>query len=119
MTVGGRLEIVDGGPLTTVQDLGRPGHAAIGIGGAGAADRGSHSLANRLVGNPAGAATLEVLLGGLTFTACSPIRSVNHAPSAINARHTTNSRSDNSPRPSMPVAHRANNGRTAPNVTAA
>ncbi|OAN30167.1 biotin-dependent carboxyltransferase family protein [Mycolicibacterium iranicum] len=73
MTVGGRLEIVDGGPLTTVQDLGRPGHAAIGIGGAGAADRGSHSLANRLVGNPAGAATLEVLLGGLTFTACSPI----------------------------------------------
>lgn len=73
MTVGGRLEIVDGGPQTTVQDRGRPGHAAMGIGGAGAADRRSHALANRLVGNPEDGATLEVLLGGLTFRAGSPL----------------------------------------------
>ena len=73
MTTGGRLEIVDGGPLTTVQDRGRPGHAAMGIGGAGAADRRSHALANRLVGNAEGAATLEVLLGGLTFRSDGPV----------------------------------------------
>ena len=42
------------GPLTTVQDLGRPGHAAIGVSGSGALDRGSLRLANRLVGNPEG-----------------------------------------------------------------
>lgn len=73
MTGGVRLEIVDGGPQTTVQDRGRPGHAAMGIGGAGAADRRSHALANRLVGNPEDAATLEVLLGGLTFRARSSL----------------------------------------------
>lgn len=52
------------GPLTTVQDLGRPGHAAIGVSGSGALDRGALRLANRLVGNPEGAAGLEVTVGG-------------------------------------------------------
>ncbi|WP_244929300.1 biotin-dependent carboxyltransferase family protein [Nocardioides sp. W7] len=53
------------GPLTLVEDLGRPGHAAIGVARSGAADRGALRLANRAVGNPEGAAALEVLLGGL------------------------------------------------------
>lgn len=57
-----------GGPVL-VQDRGRPGHAAIGVGTAGAADRGAHDLANRLVGNAPGAATLEVVLGGLEVEA--------------------------------------------------
>lgn len=63
------LEVLDPGPLTTVQDLGRPGHAASGVGRGGAADRSSLRLANRLVGNEEHAAALEVVLGGLRFRA--------------------------------------------------
>lgn len=61
------IDVLDPGPLTTVQDLGRVGHGAWGIGSGGAADRGSLRLANRLVGNPESAAALETLLGGLTL----------------------------------------------------
>ncbi len=57
------------GPLTTVQDLGRPGRAAEGIGRSGACDRGAAALANRLVGNEVGAAVLEVTAGGLAVRA--------------------------------------------------
>jgi biotin-dependent carboxylase-like uncharacterized protein len=59
------FEVLSPGPLTTVQDLGRPGLAAVGVGRSGAADRGSLRLANRLVGNPEGAAALEMTYGGL------------------------------------------------------
>jgi biotin-dependent carboxylase-like uncharacterized protein len=59
------IEILRPGPLTTVQDLGRPGHAALGVSPSGAADRGSLRLANRLVGNTASAAGLEMTCGGL------------------------------------------------------
>jgi biotin-dependent carboxylase-like uncharacterized protein len=59
------LTVLACGPLTTVQDGGRIGQAALGIGRSGAADRAAAALANRLVGNPAGAAVLEVTLGGL------------------------------------------------------
>ena len=62
---GNRFEVLSPGPLTTVQDLGRPGLAAVGVGRSGAADRGSLRLANRLVGNPEGAAALELTYGGL------------------------------------------------------
>jgi biotin-dependent carboxylase-like uncharacterized protein len=57
------------GPLTTVQDEGRPGLAALGIGRSGACDRSSYRLANRLVGNAAGTAVLEVTFGGLALRA--------------------------------------------------
>jgi biotin-dependent carboxylase-like uncharacterized protein len=57
------------GPLTTVQDLGRPGLSDLGIGVSGAADRPSLRLANRLVGNPEGCAALEVTYGGLVLRA--------------------------------------------------
>jgi biotin-dependent carboxylase-like uncharacterized protein len=59
------LEVLDPGVLTLVQDRGRPGLAAVGVGRSGAADAGAARLANRLVGNTAGAAVLEVLLGGI------------------------------------------------------
>lgn len=59
------IEILGPGPLTTVQDLGRPGLAAVGVGVSGAADRGSLRLANRLVGNSEDAAVLELTYGGL------------------------------------------------------
>jgi biotin-dependent carboxylase-like uncharacterized protein len=57
------------GPLATIQDLGRPGWFDSGVGPAGAADRASLRLANRLVGNPEGHAAVEVLLGGLALHA--------------------------------------------------
>ncbi|MBB3674911.1 biotin-dependent carboxylase-like uncharacterized protein [Modestobacter versicolor] len=63
------LTVLGPGPLTTVQDEGRPGQAALGIGRSGACDRASAALANRLVGNPAGAALLEVTFGGLAVRA--------------------------------------------------
>ncbi|EIE97635.1 5-oxoprolinase subunit C family protein [Saccharomonospora glauca] len=63
------LEIVESGPLATVQDLGRPGLAGIGVGASGAADRAALRLGNRLVGNPEGAAAVEVTFGGFAALA--------------------------------------------------
>src|SRR4051812_443574 len=57
------------GALTTVQDIGRPGQAALGVGRSGACDRVSYRLANRLVGNAEDAAVLEVTFGGLHLRA--------------------------------------------------
>ncbi len=57
------------GPLTTLQDEGRPGRAAIGVGRSGVCDRASYRLANRLVGNHPGAVVLEVTYGGLVLRA--------------------------------------------------
>jgi biotin-dependent carboxylase-like uncharacterized protein len=74
------------GPFATVQDLGRPGHAALGVGRSGAADRGSLRLANRLVGNPEGNAALEVTLGGLALRASTPcVVAVTGATCAVTA----------------------------------
>lgn len=61
------IEVVAPGPLCTVQDLGRPGLAYLGVGHSGAADRPALRLANRLVGNSEGAAGLEATLGGLAL----------------------------------------------------
>ena len=63
------LTVLESGPLTTVQDAGRVGQAALGIGRSGACDRASYRLANRLVGNVPGAAVLEVTFGGLVVRA--------------------------------------------------
>ncbi|MEI4270456.1 biotin-dependent carboxyltransferase family protein [Klenkia sp. LSe6-5] len=63
------LTVLAPGPLTTAQDLGRPGLAAQGIGRSGAADRAAAALANRLLGNPPDAAVLEVTAGGLAVRA--------------------------------------------------
>ena len=52
------------GPLTTVQDLGRPGWAHLGVPLAGAVDRAALRAANRMVGNPSAAAGLEATLTG-------------------------------------------------------
>ncbi|MEV6780462.1 biotin-dependent carboxyltransferase family protein [Streptomyces syringium] len=58
------LTVVRAGALTTVQDLGRPGHAHLGVPRSGALDQPAHRLANRLVGNPAAFATLETTVNG-------------------------------------------------------
>ena len=65
MTPG--LKVLAPGLHTTVQDLGRPGHQAIGVPVSGALDGVSLRLANALVGNSAGASALEVLISGPAF----------------------------------------------------
>lgn len=57
------------GPLLSVQDLGRPGLAALGVPESGALDPAALRLANRLVGNPEGTAGLEATLGEVTLQA--------------------------------------------------
>ena len=59
-----RVEVVAPGALTTIQDLGRPGWAHVGVPRSGAADRVALVAANRLVGNEDGAAALETTLAG-------------------------------------------------------
>jgi biotin-dependent carboxylase-like uncharacterized protein len=63
------LRVLATGPLTTVQDLGRPGWAHLGVTPSGAADRSAFRLANRLVANAEAAPALEVTLGGLAVKA--------------------------------------------------
>jgi len=63
-----RLTVELAGPLTTVQDRGRTGLAHLGVPRAGPLDRPAAELANRLVGNGADAALLEVTWGGLELT---------------------------------------------------
>jgi biotin-dependent carboxylase-like uncharacterized protein len=60
------LEILKTGPLALLEDLGRPGLAYLGVTRSGAADRRSHTLANRLVANPRDRATVEVTFGGFS-----------------------------------------------------
>jgi biotin-dependent carboxylase-like uncharacterized protein len=63
------LHVLATGPLVTVQDRGRVGLAHLGVARAGALDAPAAALANRLVGNDADDAVLEVVLGGLELRA--------------------------------------------------
>lgn len=58
------LVVVRAGALTTVQDLGRPGYAHLGVPRSGALDPPAAALVNRLVGNGPDAAVLETTLNG-------------------------------------------------------
>lgn len=67
-----------------VQDRGRPGLAASGVGSAGAMDRVAARLANDLVGNSPDAAVLEVLAGGVRLAAVDRVVvAVTGAPVAV------------------------------------
>lgn len=61
---GGGLVVIRPGLLSTVQDLGRWGYQDRGVPVAGPMDVMAHRLANAVVGNGRGAATLEVTLAG-------------------------------------------------------
>jgi len=61
------IEVIKPGLLTTVQDQGRWGYQGYGVGIAGAMDSFALSAANLLVGNPEGAAGLEITLLGPTL----------------------------------------------------
>jgi biotin-dependent carboxylase-like uncharacterized protein len=63
------IGIVKAGLLTTVQDLGRPGYAHLGVARSGALDAPALARANALVGNPSTAAGLETTLTGVTLHA--------------------------------------------------
>ncbi|MEW2142882.1 biotin-dependent carboxyltransferase family protein [Micromonospora vinacea] len=67
MTHPATIEVLRAGALTTVQDLGRPGRAHLGVPRSGALDPAALRLANRLVGNPEHAAGLEITLTGCTL----------------------------------------------------
>jgi biotin-dependent carboxylase-like uncharacterized protein len=56
--------ILKPGLLSSLQDAGRPGHAALGVGRAGAMDGPAWQLANALVGNLRGEAAIECTLLG-------------------------------------------------------
>ncbi|GAA4358990.1 urea amidolyase family protein [Microbacterium rhizosphaerae] len=64
-----RIRIIDPALFSSVQDLGRPGRAALGVARSGALDRGALRTANRLVGNPEDAAGVEVAIGGWSAVA--------------------------------------------------
>ncbi|HTJ34509.1 MAG TPA: biotin-dependent carboxyltransferase family protein [Dactylosporangium sp.] len=93
--MSGGLLVEVAGPLTTVQDLGRAGYAHLGVPRSGALDRPALLLGNRLVGNPASAAGLEITLGPFTAVvrrpgtialtgAAAPLR-VGGRPAPLNA----------------------------------
>lgn len=63
------LRILDCGPMTSLQDFGRPGLARLGIPQSGGMDPRALRLANALVGNAAGEAAIELVLAGLQVRA--------------------------------------------------
>jgi biotin-dependent carboxylase-like uncharacterized protein len=61
------VAVIKTGLLSSLQDAGRPGYAAIGVGRAGAMDLPAWKLANALVGNRNGEAAIECTLLGPTL----------------------------------------------------
>ncbi len=78
------LVVVRAGALTTVQDLGRPGHAHLGVPPSGTLDGPAGLLANRLVGNGPLAALLETTLNGVALQPRCPVTvAVTGAPCPV------------------------------------
>lgn len=82
--IRGVLEVLVPGPYATVQDLGRPGYAHLGVPRSGAADAPALRLANRLVGNPEGHAGIEFTFGGAVLrVSCGAWIAVTGAPCPV------------------------------------
>jgi antagonist of KipI len=64
---GPSIRVVEPGLFSTVQDLGRLGYGPMGVSASGAADPIALRIGNLLVGNPEGAAAIEMTLAGGTF----------------------------------------------------
>jgi len=89
------ITVVRAGPLTTVQDRGRPGWAHIGVAPSGAMDRDALAFGNRIVGNDPAAAALEATLVGpslrfrvpalVALTGAESNATVSGHPAAANA----------------------------------
>ncbi|AVH98494.1 MULTISPECIES: biotin-dependent carboxyltransferase family protein [Streptomyces] len=81
---GRGVAVVRPGALTTVQDLGRPGYAHLGVVRSGALDPAAVRLVNRLVGNAEGAAVLETTVDGCAVRArCAVTVAVGGAPCPV------------------------------------
>jgi len=70
------LEVLATGPLALIQDLGRPGLAAVGVGRSGAADRQSFRLGARLLAQSYASAAIETTFGGLAVRAHGDVMAV-------------------------------------------
>ncbi|MFJ7130185.1 biotin-dependent carboxyltransferase family protein [Streptomyces sp. NPDC098101] len=81
---GRAVDVVRPGALTTVQDLGRPGYAHLGVVRSGALDPAAARLVNRLVGNAEGAAVLETTVDGCAVRPrCAVTVAVGGAPCPV------------------------------------
>lgn len=69
-----RVQVITPGVQSLVQDLGRPGHGAIGVPRGGAADALSLEVGNRLLGNPAAAPAIEMAMLGAEVRFDAPTR---------------------------------------------
>lgn len=99
-STSGAVEVVRPGLQLVIEDLGRPGHAALGVSASGTADRRALRAANRAVGNTPGAAGFELAGGGAVLRFTGPaVVAVAGAPA-----ETTIVRSDGPP---LPVEHGA------------
>ena len=61
------ITVLASGPMVTVQDLGRPGYRASGVGLTGAMDPLALKLANLLLGNAQEAAGIEIAVSGFSM----------------------------------------------------
>lgn len=68
------FEVIQPGPLTTVQDLGRFGYQQYGVPTSGALDNYAFRLGNLLVGNEERAASLEITLFGCRLRTLQDIK---------------------------------------------
>lgn len=92
-TIQRRLVVVATGPQALLQDEGRPGLGAVGVGRTGAADRAAYRLGHRLLGNRPGAASIEALLGGLSVRIHGPVElALTGAPAPATALHEASGR---------------------------
>lgn len=66
------IEVIEAGPLSTIQDRGRFGYQRFGISASGAMDMSAFRIANALVGNDDNAAAIEMTLAGMTLKARAP-----------------------------------------------
>ena len=67
------LKVIQPGPFSTVQDLGRFGSQRFGVPVSGSMDGYAHRVANLLVGNPEEAACLEMTFMGAKFEALNAL----------------------------------------------
>jgi antagonist of KipI len=79
------IELRRAPPFATVQDLGFPAGRAFGLPRAGAMDPAGLARANRLVGNPSGAAGVEAALGGLGIRTAAAVTLAVWPPAELRA----------------------------------
>lgn len=66
------LRVIQPGPYTTIQDLGRFGYQDLGVPVSGSLDALASRMANRLVGNEAACAVLEITFAGPELEVLAP-----------------------------------------------